>query len=304
MYSLRPRSLRPVLGLSRASQLHTARCLFASVVDGPQLPVAAATKLAEATLRRFWKKVAIEPSSLGYTVTLDSKPLKTPSGQVLQLPSSKKMLATLIAAEWAQVSSASIRQHQLPLTSLAARAIDHLDHHHRDRAQTAEQLLRYLDTDAVLIHIDGPERLLKMQQDEWTPIRLWGESFFGCKISFLPADAGIVTHRQSTETRQAAKTWLGTLDKWELAAFERSVYVTKSFLLSTLLVESQKQGLLVPTGTQDAADQGRVDVERIASLATLEVRYQTGLWGEVEDTHDVDHVDVRRQLASAVLLIA
>lgn len=259
------------------------------------------TKLAEATLKRFWKSVAVEKSSLGYVVTLDKKPLKTPSSAVLQIPSNKKTLATLIAAEWSQVSSASIRQHQLPLTSLAARAIDHLDLHHRDRQTTIDTLLRYLDTDAVLIHIEGSERFRTMQDEEWTPIRKWAESFFKAEISHLPADKGIISHRQSKETRQAALSWLETLDKWELAAFERSVYATKSFLLSTLLVESQKQGLLVAGKSES---KGAMGVEEIANLATLEVRYQTGLWGEVEDTHDVDHVDIRRQLASAVILIS
>lgn len=259
------------------------------------------TRLAEATLKRFWKSVAIEESDFGYTVTLDKKALKTPSSATLQIPSDKKTLATMIAAEWAQVSSASIRQHQLPLTSLAARAIDHLDLHHRDRHSTIQTLLRYLDTDAVLIHIAGSDRFLKMQDDEWTPIRTWAESFFETKISHLPAEKGIVAHKQSPETREAAMKWLETLDKWDLAAFERSVYATKSFLLSTLLVESQKQGLL-----QDGIGKkkGAMGVEEIARLATLEVRYQTEMWGEVEDTHDVDHEDIRRQLASAVILIS
>ncbi|CCG82962.1 Protein sco1 [Taphrina deformans PYCC 5710] len=259
------------------------------------------TKLAEATLKRFWKSVSIEESSLGYVVTLDKKALKTPSSAVLQIPSNKKTLATLIAAEWSQVSSASIRQHQLPLTSLAARAIDHLDLHHRDRASTITTLLRYLDTDAVLIHIKGSDKFQKMQEEEWTPIRKWAETFFETKISFLPAEAGIISHKQSPETRAAAMKWIETLDKWELAAFERSVYVTKSFLLSTLLVESQKQGLL---SNGEKGKGGALGVEEIAQRASLEVRYQTDMWGEVEDTHDVDHEDIRRQLASAVLLIS
>lgn len=252
-------------------------------------------------MKRFWKTVAVEDSSLGYLVTLDKKPIKTPSSATLQIPPSKKTLAILIAAEWAQVSSANIRQHQLPLTSLAARAIDHLDLHHRDRQVTMQLLLRYLDTDAVLIHIEGTERFRAMQDSEWTPIRKWAEKFFGTPISHLPADKGIVSHKQSTETREAATKWIETLDKWELAAFERSVYATKSFLLSTLLIESQKQGL---SKHGEALKDGAMGVEEIANLATLEVRYQTELWGEVEDTHDVDHVDIRRQLGSAVILVA
>lgn len=308
---LRPRTLQALshnsLRLKRT--LSTCKCLHASIVNPATIPQnlsdtstsVSQTRLAEATLKRFWKSVSIEESSLGYVVTLDKKPLKTPSAAVLQIPGNKKTLATLIAAEWSQVSSASIRQHQLPLTSLAARAIDHLDMHHRDRPATIQTLLRYLDTDAVLIHIKGSDRFQKMQEDEWTPIRLWAQTFFETKISHLPAEAGIISHKQSPETRAAALKWVETLDKWDLAAFERSVYVTKSFLLSTLLVESQKQGLI--EGGKGKGD-GAKGVEEIAQLASLEVRYQTDMWGEVEDTHDVDHEDIRRQLASAVILIS
>ena len=35
-----------------------------------------------------------------------------------------------------------------------------------------------------------------------------------------------------------------------------------------------------------------------------EVEWQTKKWGEVEDTHDVEKEDLRRQLGSAVLLVA
>jgi chaperone required for assembly of F1-ATPase len=45
-------------------------------------------------------------------------------------------------------------------------------------------------------------------------------------------------------------------------------------------------------------------VEEAARAASLEVDWQTGMWGEVEDTHDVDKEDVRRQFGSVVLLVS
>jgi ATP synthase F1 complex assembly factor 2 len=36
----------------------------------------------------------------------------------------------------------------------------------------------------------------------------------------------------------------------------------------------------------------------------LEVLHQTEQWGEVEDTHDVDNADIRRQLGTVVLLVS
>lgn len=45
-------------------------------------------------------------------------------------------------------------------------------------------------------------------------------------------------------------------------------------------------------------------VEKVAKAASTEVDWQTGMWGAVEDTHDVDREDIGRQLGSVVLLVS
>lgn len=47
----------------------------------------------------------------------------------------------------------------------------------------------------------------------------------------------------------------------------------------------------------------RFGIEEAAEASTTEVRWQTGMWGEVEDTHDVEKEDLRRQLGSVILLV-
>jgi len=96
-----------------------------------------------------------------------------------------------------------------------------------------------------------------------------------------------------------------SLDAFQLSALERAVMTTKSVLLSArLLLE-----YLNPEKCQ-----GHYGVEGIAQLASLEVRFQTQLWGEVEDSicpslnkliqaHDVHYADIRRQLGSAAALL-
>ena len=55
---------------------------------------------------------------------------------------------------------------------------------------------------------------------------------------------------------------------------------------------------------QPVADASRFGVDEAAEAATLEVSYQTDIWGEVEDTHDVNKVDIKRQLGGVILLIS
>lgn len=63
------------------------------------------------------------------------------------------------------------------------------------------------------------------------------------------------------------------------------MYTTKSFLVALALVE------------------GRLTVEEASLASHVEVDSQIDVWGEVEDTHDVDYQDVRRQLGSVRCLL-
>lgn len=47
----------------------------------------------------------------------------------------------------------------------------------------------------------------------------------------------------------------------------------------------------------------RFGIEDALEACTAEVRWQTGRWGEVEDTHDVEKEDLRRQFGSVILLV-
>jgi ATP synthase mitochondrial F1 complex assembly factor 2 len=67
-----------------------------------------------------------------------------------------------------------------------------------------------------------------------------------------------------------------------------------------------QSGKEMETAQTDAGKKAtsRFGVEEAAQAASLEVDWQTKRWGEVEDTHDVDKEDLRRQLGSVVLLVS
>lgn len=90
---------------------------------------------------------------------------------------------------------------------------------------------------------------------------------------------------------------------FELAGLERGILATKSLLVAVrLLAEWSKefQGASVAKN----AGQERFGIEAATEAASLEVLHQTEQWGEVEDTHDVDNADIRRQLGSVILLVS
>jgi chaperone required for assembly of F1-ATPase len=80
---------------------------------------------AETSLKRFWKNVDITQVENGLMVALDNRPLKTPSGNKLQLPQNKRMLAVLVATEWENQDKV-LKTHALPMVGVSVPVGHHL----------------------------------------------------------------------------------------------------------------------------------------------------------------------------------
>ncbi|TFK46432.1 ATP12-domain-containing protein [Heliocybe sulcata] len=240
-----------------------------------------ATNRAQATLKRFWKTVDIQERDGGLAVTLDNRPLRTPSGNLLVLPSNKTLAATLIANEWENQETV-LKPHALPMTSIAARAIDTAKDE-KARSEIRAALLNYLDTDTVCFHQLEPEALARLQKVHWDPLLDWARATFNVPIHTF---FSVLSSTQPKETSDKLAEVLAGLDSWELAAMERTTYTTKSFIIGLGLVKKY------------------ISTDEAALAASVEVNSQIEKWGEVEDSHDVDYHDVRRQLGSAVCLLS
>jgi len=235
-------------------------------------------------MRRFWKTVDVIPSRQdpqALSVMLDKRPLKTPSGKLLTVPASRPLLATLIAHEW-DCQDNTIKPHALPVTSLASRALDGL-YNETVHREVREALLKYFDTDTICFHEDRHASLVRLQDAHWKPLIDWTSEKFNVEIRIF---TDLMGNSQPKETREALENWIASYDPWQLAALERAVYSTKSFLIAFGLVE------------------GRLTAEEAALAASVEVNSQIERWGEVEDSHDVDYHDLRRQLGSVACLLA
>jgi len=177
------------------------------------------TLLASRLGRKRRKYPSPHPSPLtldGYIISLDSKPLRSPLGNTIVLPPRLSTLAYLIGAEWNVVTTGSVRQHTLPLTSLVCRAVDQLtpDTAKEIRGPVIESLLRYLDTDAVLFFAPESQahgQLLRMQTEEWTPIIEWGERAFEVSIHSRSGEVGIGQFaKQPSGTSEKFREWMQT----------------------------------------------------------------------------------------------
>jgi ATP synthase F1 complex assembly factor 2 len=264
--------------------------------------------------KRFWKSVTVQPtSSSALEIHLDARPLRHPHTKApIRLPASKPALALLLAAEWDALPSAAdaTRQHLIPLTSLTCRALDLCEAGEAEKAARAATLLRYLDTDALLClapphNEDDPgdkegRHLRQLQEEAMRPVVefLCGRVWPGTSIRPVLEGESIVPRAQAEGTREVVQGWVMGLSGWELAGLERATLAGKSLLVAARLVAGWSE----EGGGVEGSGEG-FGAEEAARAVSVEVAWQTGRWGEVEDTHDVEKEDVRRQLASAVVLV-
>jgi ATP synthase F1 complex assembly factor 2 len=80
---------------------------------------------------------------------------------------------------------------------------------------------------------------------------------------------GILGTKQSQETMTKLSAHVGQYDQFKLAAFERAVLASKSYLIALALIE------------------GFFSVDEAAKAAHVEVQSQINKWGEVEDSESL-----------------
>lgn len=268
--------------------------------------------------KRFWKEVSVQEVQDGLQIHLDKRAVRTASRNVLALPRHKRALASAIALEWDQLVTAqqALKQHYVPLTSLTSRAMDIQNAGDSTiRDNIVKMVMRYLTTDTLLcwapevdIHDpdnrSGRQNLRERQKAVAEPIIAYLKShvFPGIDIEPTLSEDSIVPRPQPELTTEVVRGWVSGLPAFELAALERGVLATKSLLIAVrLLVGWSREFQDIRSKVQDGQ---AFDIEKAAEAASLEVLHQTEQWGEVEDTHDVDAADIRRQLGSMILLIS
>ena len=267
-------------------------------------------------------KGSADPSLDGLQIHLDSRPVRTPSKETLRLPRNKHHLATAVALEWDNLVTAqqALKQHYIPLTSMTARA---LDIENADRVKntsirdsTVQMVMSYLKTDTLLCWApkrsrydetasnskseeqedgfrSGRESLRERQMNTARPIIsfLTTQVWPGVELNPALNTDSILPTPQPEMTAQVIRGWVSGLPAFELAGIERAVLASKSLCIAArFLVEWSGEFASSPGAEKGSSDAGekRFGIEEAAEACSLEVRWQTQMWGEVEDSHDVD----------------
>ena len=189
-------------------------------------PMEAARRSSRAVQRkRFYADAGVGEANGGYTVTLDGKPTKTPSGRTVIVPA--RALAEMIAAEW-NAQGEFIEPLTMPLTRFANSVVQGVV----DQAEAVrDDVAKYFASDLLFYRAGHPEGLVAREATHWDPVLFWARDALGAH--FMLAE-GVMHVRQPDAAIAAARGALPG-DPWMIAALHVITGLTGSALLALAL---------------------------------------------------------------------
>ncbi|WP_213772791.1 ATP12 family protein [Bradyrhizobium sp. dw_78] len=189
--------------------------------------------------RRFYVQAAIAETPDGFAITLDGKPVRTPSGRPLAVPG--RQMAEGIVAEW-NAQAETIDPLTMPLTRLANSVIEGVI----GRVDAvSEDVAKYLGSDLLFYRAGHPEALVARESALWDPVLFWAADRLGAH--FMMAEG--VMHVAQPETAIKAARAAFPSDPWSVAALHVVTTITGSALLALAL----RHGVLDPDQVWAAA---------------------------------------------------
>jgi chaperone required for assembly of F1-ATPase len=176
--------------------------------------------------KRFYAKAGLSETPGGFAVTLDDKPIRTPSGRQVVVP--VRQIGEAIVAEW-EAQKEFIEPLTMPMTRFANSVVDAVV----DRVDAVtEDIAKYFQSDLLFYRAAHPEALVAREAAHWDPVLFWAADTLGAH--FILAE-GIVHVRQPDPAVAAARAALPA-DPWSVAAMHVITTLTGSALLALALL--------------------------------------------------------------------
>lgn len=204
------------------------------------------------TRRRFWKAAALVAEGTGFGIWLDTRPLRTPAGAALVVPT--EALAAAVAAEWDALEN-EIRPDLLPVTRAVNVAIDRVA---PNPGPVVETIADYGGTDLLCYRAPEPASLATRQADGWDPWLTWSARALGAP---LVAVTGVMHVAQPPASLAALRAAVAAEDAFGLTALHELVSISGSLVL----------GLAVARGALDPAEAW--------ALSRIDEDWQAEQWG-------------------------
>lgn len=203
--------------------------------------------------KRFWTAATAEPEGDGWAVRLDGRPVRTPAGAPLVLPT--RAMAEAAAAEW-DAQEDRIRPEAMPVTRAANTVIDRIGAH---REAVAEEIWRYGASDLLCYRAPYPRGLTERQAQAWDPLLDWAERRHGARMIRI---AGVMHAAQPEPSLAALRAAVEAHDLYGLAALYDLTVLSGSLIIALAVAE------------------GEVTAEEGWRLSRIDEDHQSEQWGE------------------------
>jgi len=205
--------------------------------------------------QRFYAHAGFVESADGFAITLDGKPVRTPSRRALTAPT--REIAGAIAAEW-EAQKEFIEPLTMPMTRFANSVVEGVV----ERVEAvADDVAKYLGSDLLFYRAGHPEGLVEREARHWDPVVFWAAETLGAH--FILAE-GIVHVRQPEPAIAAARDAFPT-NPWSIAALHVVTTLTGSALLALALLH------------------GVLDADRVWAAAHVDEDWNIEKWGVDEE---------------------
>jgi chaperone required for assembly of F1-ATPase len=205
--------------------------------------------------KRFYASAGVIETDGGFAVALDGKPIKTPSGKVVAVPS--RVIAETMAAEW-EAQKETIDPTSMPMTRFANSVVDAVV----DRVSVVrDDIAKYFGSDLLFYRAGHPEVLVAREGEHWDPVLFWAADTLGAH--FILAQ-GIMHVSQPEQAIAAAHNALPH-DPWSVAALHVVTALTGSALLALALHRAVR------------------DPEAVWAAAYVDENFNAEQWGRDEE---------------------
>ncbi|HYN39244.1 MAG TPA: ATP12 family protein [Rhodospirillales bacterium] len=226
--------------------------------------------------RRFYRTVAIAPGDGGFRVLLGGRPVRTPAGAMLAMPTAA--LAAAVANEWL-AQGETLRPETMPLTRLTATALDRIGAHRR---AVIDGLVGYAGSDLVCYRADGPPDLVALQSAVWQPLVDWAETVCGTAMT---VSIGIVPATQPQPAVDGLRRLTEAASDRRLTALATVVQASGSLVIGLALVH------------------GRIEADTAAEAALLDEHWQAARWGSDAEA-EARRAEIASEIRTAALFLA
>jgi chaperone required for assembly of F1-ATPase len=224
--------------------------------------------------KRFYARAGVSEADGGFSITLDGKPIRTPSGRLIVAP--ERDIAEAIAGEW-EAQRDNIDPLTMPLTRFANSVVEAV----ADQVDAvAADIAKYFSSDLLFYRAGHPEGLVARETAHWDGVLFWAADELGAHFIL---GQGVTHVRQPDAAIEAARAALPA-DPWSVAALHVVTTLTGSALLALALLRGVR------------------DPDQVWAAAHVEEDWNSEQWGADEEAaqrHAVRLVDF--QAASRIL---